>query len=105
MARASVPAWSRRCAPACVLHDDPAMSTPTPHRERLELVDALRGAALFGVLLVNMLWFAGFENTLNEAQVAALTASRAEQLAETAIDLLVYAKSIGTINRVGLTSE
>ncbi|HWL64111.1 MAG TPA: DUF418 domain-containing protein [Steroidobacteraceae bacterium] len=71
------------------------MSTPCPHQERLELVDALRGAALFGVLLVNMLWFAGFDNTLNEAQVAALTAPAVDQLAETAIDLLFFAKSIG----------
>lgn len=63
--------------------------------ERLALIDALRGIALFGVLLVNMLGFAGFENSLTAAQVEALTASRIEKLLSYGIELLVYAKAIG----------
>ena len=42
------------------------MSATAP--ERLEVIDALRGAALFGVLYSNMLWFAGLGNALDAAQ-------------------------------------
>jgi len=63
--------------------------------DRLALIDALRGMALFGVLLVNMAWFAGFENTLTAAQVDALTTSLLDRAAGYGIELLVYAKAIG----------
>lgn len=66
-----------------------------PRRQRLEMIDALRGAALFGVLLVNMLGFAGFDNTLDASRTAALISGRWEVLADTLIDLFVYAKAIG----------
>ncbi|MEM7203122.1 MAG: DUF418 domain-containing protein [Planctomycetota bacterium] len=34
--------------------------SPTPARERIALVDALRGLALFGIPLVNLTWFSGY---------------------------------------------
>ena len=55
---------------------------PLPEAERIELVDALRGFALCGILFVNIMWFKapdgfpeiGYEETpLNRAAVAAVT--------------------------------
>jgi uncharacterized protein len=77
-----------------VERDRPAL-LPTGEGARLGLIDALRGAALFGVLLVNMLWFAGFDNFLNQQQVDALTSPMLDSLSASAIDLFIYAKSIG----------
>ena len=55
---------------------NPGMSASAARPDqRLALIDALRGAALFGVLLVNLLWFAGFENSVSEESLAALPTS------------------------------
>lgn len=62
---------------------------------RLEVIDALRGAALFGVLFVNMLWFAGFENALNGAQTARLLTAFPDRAVEYFMDIFVFAKAIG----------
>ena len=64
-------------------------------QRRVWLVDALRGAALFGVLLVNMQWFAGYENSVTAEQFAKLPTAHLDLIAERAIDDLVYAKAIG----------
>lgn len=66
-----------------------------PDGARLTLIDALRGAALFGVLVVNMLWFAGEDNAVTPAQFAALPSARLDEMADNLIDLLIAAKAIG----------
>jgi uncharacterized protein len=71
---------------------------PTGHAsadERLTLIDALRGAALFGVLLVNMTWFAGFEHAVSPATLASLPTASLDVRVADLIDLLVSAKAIG----------
>lgn len=70
------------------------VSALDPQR-RVWLVDALRGAALFGVLLVNMLWFAGYGNSVTEEQFARLPTAVLDRIVDEAIDQLVFAKSIG----------
>jgi uncharacterized protein len=68
---------------------------PANPEDRVVLIDALRGAALFGVLLMNMQWFAGFEHAVDPAVLAALpTAVLDDQVAQW-IDLLIDAKAIG----------
>jgi len=62
---------------------------------RVQLLDALRGAALFGVLLVNMLWFAGMDNSVTDEQFAKLPTADIDRFADYAVNMLVYAKSIG----------
>ena len=62
---------------------------------RVTLIDALRGAALFGVLLINMLWFAGQQHAMSAAQYAALPSAKLDESVENLIDLFVAAKAIG----------
>jgi len=72
--------------------------TPTSALEpsrRVQLLDALRGAALFGVLLINMLWFAGMDNSVTEGQFASLPTAKIDRVADYAVSMLVYAKFIG----------
>src|SRR5689334_23119424 len=64
-------------------------------RARVTLIDALRGAALFGVLLINMLWFAGQQHAMSAAQYAALPSAKLDESVENLIDLFVAAKAIG----------
>jgi uncharacterized protein len=73
-------------------------ATPATPDQRLTLIDALRGAALFGVLLVNMLWFAGFENAVSEESLATLSTSALDGRVAELIDLLVSAKAIGVFS-------
>ena len=73
-------------------------ATPASPQERLTLIDALRGAALFGVLLVNMLWFAGFENSVSSEALAKLPTAALDARIEELIDLLVSAKAIGVFS-------
>src|SRR5688572_26890006 len=52
-----------------------AVLTPVPAKERVEVIDVLRGFALFGVLLANALWyFSGFAE-LSEQDVLRLPAN------------------------------
>ena len=44
--------------------------TAAPTRDRITLLDALRGFALFGILLANMLYWAGWLLMSPEQQVA-----------------------------------
>lgn len=69
-------------------------SGPDP-AARLALIDALRGAALFGVLLINMLWFAGQENTLSREQFSHIAGAAWADRADYWISMLAFAKSIG----------
>lgn len=69
------------------------MSATTP--ERLEVIDALRGAALFGVLYSNMLWFAGLGNALSATQAQDFVSGLASHASEYFLDMFVSGKAIG----------
>ena len=62
------------------------------------MIDALRGAALFGVLLVNMMWFAGIDSAVSPLQLAALPTAALDARVDDFIDLLVSAKAIGVFS-------
>lgn len=64
-------------------------------KARVSLIDALRGAALFGVLLINMLWFAGQQHAVSAEQFGAMPGARLDETVENLIDLFVAAKAIG----------
>ncbi len=49
----------------------PTLPAPTPPNSRSELIDIVRGFALFGVMLANMVWVSQWF-ALSEAQRAAL---------------------------------
>lgn len=71
---------------------------PATPDERLTLIDALRGAALFGVLLINMTWFAGFDHAVSPAALAALPSASLDVWVADLTDLLVSAKAIGVFS-------
>ncbi|HET9863207.1 MAG TPA: DUF418 domain-containing protein [Steroidobacteraceae bacterium] len=64
----------------------------------MTLIDALRGAALFGVLLVNIMWFAGMGHAVPDGVLAGLSTAPLDTLVEDLIDLLVSAKAIGVFS-------
>ena len=66
---------------------------PVPTRSRIAALDALRGAALFGILLINIQSFQGPEGGLEAAGEAAYSA--AERTAVTVLTALVQMKFIG----------
>ena len=55
---------------------------PVSERERITELDVLRGVALFGVLLVNFVSFAGPHIIATEAQLAALPTAAIDKVAE-----------------------
>jgi uncharacterized protein len=59
------------------------------------MIDALRGAALFGVLLINILWFAGEDNAVTPEKLAQLATAGLDSVVAELLDLFVFAKSIG----------
>lgn len=66
-------------------------ATPIPASERSALLDALRGWALFGILVVNMMLFIGFVFLEDEAR-AALPLARFDDLSELLLEWLVVGK-------------
>ena len=66
---------------------------PTTSDQRIELLDALRGLALFGVLIVNLRYFSLFELLTNEAR-AALTTARWDEVIGAVLAALVDTKAI-----------
>ncbi len=66
---------------------------PAPLTRRLELLDALRGFALFGVLLVNLRSFSLYE-FITQSQRGALPTAAWDRAIALAMELLVDAKSI-----------
>lgn len=64
----------------------------------MTLIDALRGAALFGVLLMNLMWFAGMGHAVPDAMLAGLSTASLNALVVDLIDLLVSAKAIGVFS-------
>lgn len=75
-----------------------APTMPVPPQERLPLIDSLRGAALFGVLMINMMWFAGMGNGVPPATFAALPTAGLDARVDEIIDLLVAEKAIGVFS-------
>lgn len=73
-------------------------TSPVAPAERLTLIDALRGAALFGVLLINMKWFAGMDSAVSPAALAALPTAPLDARIDDLIELLVSAKAIGVFS-------
>jgi len=53
---------------------------PVGERERIGELDVLRGVALFGVLLMNFVGFAGAHVLATEAQLGALSTARADEI-------------------------
>lgn len=67
--------------------------TPTDHQQRLDLIDALRGFALFGVLMVNLVSYSMVEFLRGTAREA-LTTAAWDRGIELFMEALVDAKSI-----------
>jgi uncharacterized protein len=67
--------------------------TPTPPRERYELIDALRGFALFGVLLVNLESFSLYD-LLSDERTQALTATTLDRGLDWLADTFVSGTAI-----------
>lgn len=67
--------------------------TPTPARERFELIDALRGFALFGVLLVNLESFSLYD-LLPDDRAQALTATLLDRKLDWFADTFVSGTAI-----------
>jgi uncharacterized protein len=70
-----------------------AIASPAPAARRLELLDALRGFALLGVLLVNLRSFSLYE-FISPSQRDALPTAAWDRVIALAMELLVDAKSI-----------
>jgi uncharacterized protein len=64
---------------------------PSAAAERLPLLDALRGFAVLGILVANIILFSGYF-FLSESARAALPSARADAIAETAMHLVVEGK-------------
>ena len=79
----------QQSSPARVMHP----ASPTTGSERLDLLDALRGFALMGVLLVNLRSLSLYE-FLPETGRAALPSAEWDQMVAIAIAALVEGKSI-----------
>ncbi len=62
--------------------DDNLEATPTSASERVEIMDVLRGVALFGVFLVNLIQFASVNVMSTETQLLSLPSAP--------IDLALY---------------
>ena len=65
-----------------------AVEAPTPPDARFEIIDIVRGFALFGVLLANMVWTTQ-SFALTDGQRAALPSASIDRLASSLVTLLV----------------
>ena len=68
-------------------------TAPVAPGDRLPMIDALRGAALFGVLVVNMLWFAGIDSAVSKEALAALPTASLDARFDDFPDLLASARA------------
>lgn len=66
---------------------------PVAARERIQLLDVLRGFALFGVLLANMAWLSGEDLVLTEARAASLPTAAFDHYAKYLINFFVDGKA------------
>ena len=65
--------------------------TPLGAGERIELIDVVRGFALYGVLLANLVW-ASQEVAVTSAQVSALATGVLDRLTRYAVYVLIDGK-------------
>jgi uncharacterized protein len=68
-----------------------AQSAPVPVGERIQLLDVLRGFALFGVLVANLVWLVTSENVSRE-QMAALPTAATDQAARYLVNFFIDGK-------------
>lgn len=66
---------------------------PVSARERIQLIDVLRGFALFGVLLANMAWLSGEDIVLTDARAASLPTAAIDHYAKYLINFFVDGKA------------
>src|SRR4028119_1422997 len=66
---------------------------PVSARERIQLIDVLRGFALFGVLLANMAWLSGEDVVLTDARAASLPTAGIDHYAKYLINFFVDGKA------------
>ncbi|HEV2799658.1 MAG TPA: DUF418 domain-containing protein [Pyrinomonadaceae bacterium] len=66
---------------------------PVAAQERIQLIDVLRGFALFGVLLANMVWLSGEDVVLTEARAAALPTASIDRYAKYFVNFFVDNKA------------
>jgi uncharacterized protein len=69
----------------------PVTTAPVGATERMDVLDVVRGVAVFGILVVNIYAFSGYE-FISAAQKAALPASRFDETADFAVGFLVEGK-------------
>jgi uncharacterized protein len=62
--------------------------TPLGARERIALIDAVRGFALYGVLLANLIWLTQ-EGAVLPAQVAALPTAAIDRLVKYGVEFFI----------------
>ena len=66
---------------------------PISSRERIQLIDVLRGFALYGVLLANMAWLSGKDVVLTDARAASLPTAAFDLYAKYLINFFVDNKA------------
>jgi uncharacterized protein len=66
-------------------------TAPVAAAERMDVLDVIRGVAVFGILVVNIYAFSGY-GFISAAQKAALPASRFDELADFAVGFLAEGK-------------
>lgn len=76
-----------------IVAEQTARLEPVSARERIQLIDVLRGFALFGVLLANMAWLSGEELVLTEARAASLPTAAIDHYAKYLINFFVDGKA------------
>ena len=71
----------------------PALATPTVASERYQIMDVLRGFALFGVLVANLAELGGADLLATADQLAALPTAQIDAAISWALDLFVFDKA------------
>lgn len=66
-------------------------SQPTQSHERIQLLDTVRGFALFGIMFINMTWFTGFA-VLSSHQKNALGTARIDEWVHWLIEVFIAGK-------------
>ena len=84
---------SRDLSRVAVTVDSALGAVPTAETERYALLDVLRGLALFGVLFVNMVWFATGGAAVPSAMVEALPTAPIDRWVDRFMQVFVFAKA------------
>ena len=72
---------------------DPSPAAPTPQHDRFEILDVLRGFALLGVLIANLVELGGEGLLATADQLAALPSAATDTRTDWLLDLLVFDKA------------